>query len=100
MNTIQNIIGLITQNSDRLKSEFGIKSLCIFGSVARGQQNENSDVDIFVEMPPKMYAIVGAKQFLEEILGCSVDLIRKHSNNSDFLLNQIQRDGINVFSAA
>jgi len=100
MRTIQNIIETISENSEKLRNDFGIQSLRIFGSVARGQQTEDSDIDIFVEMPPKMYFIVGAKQFLEEILGCDVDLVRKHSNISDFLLNQIERDGIDVFSAA
>lgn len=51
-------------------------------------------------MPPKAYDVVAAAKYLEELLGCNVDLIRKHSNMRPFFLNQIQKYGIDVFGTA
>lgn len=69
----------------------------LFGSVAKNTHHEGSDVDVFVEMPAKMYNVVAAADYLESILGCEVDLIRKHSNMRPFFLNQIQKYGIDIF---
>ena len=80
-----------------LKEQFGVRSFRLFGSVARGEQTEYSDVDVCVEMAPDMYLLVALKQFLEKLLGCSVDVIRMHRNMNKLLLNQIERDGIYVF---
>ena len=51
-------------------------------------------------MPAKAYDLVAAAQYLEEILGCDVDLIRKHSNMRPFFLDQIQKYGIDIFGKA
>ena len=40
--------------------------------------------------------IIGLKEFLENLLGCSVDVVRKHRNNNEFLLKQIEKDGIDI----
>ena len=80
-----------------LKEQFGVRSFRLFGSVACGEQTEDSDVDVCVEMAPDMYLLVALKQFLEKLLGCSVDVIRMHRNMNKLLLNQIERDGIYVF---
>lgn len=80
-----------------LKEQFGVRSFRLFGSVARGEQTEDSDVDVCVEMAPDMYLLVALKQFLEKLLGCSVDVIRMHRNMNKLLLKQIEKDGIYVF---
>jgi predicted nucleotidyltransferase len=51
-------------------------------------------------MPPNFYDYILASQYLEELLGCEVDLIRDHKNLRPFFRNQIEQDGINVFTAA
>lgn len=100
MKTTSEYISLLQQHASELQSRFGISSMCLFGSVARGEQREDSDVDLFVDMPPKAYNICAAAEYLEELLGCSVDLIRNHSNLRPFFLKQIQHDGIQIFRAA
>ena len=84
-------------NISDLKDRFGIRSLCMFGSVARNEHNAESDVDVCVEMEPDIYLLVALKQFLENLLGCSVDVIRKHRNMNKLLMKQIEKDGIYVF---
>ena len=67
------------------------------GSHAYGTNNENSDVDLFVKMPPVFYNAIAAAQFLEELLGCKVDLICDHDNLNPFFRNQIDKYGIDIF---
>ena len=56
-------------------SKYGIIRMGIFGSVARQEQNENSDIDIYIEGELKgFFALSGIKNDLEELLGCSVDI--------------------------
>ena len=100
MKSLQEYIDLIRMHQSELQEQFGITSMRLFGSVARGEQQEGSDVDLFVTMPPKMFTYILAAQYLEQLLGCSVDLIRDHSNLRPFFRQQIERDGIDVFIAA
>lgn len=79
-----------------IQSEFGVSSLCVFGSMARGDNHEGSDVDVFVEMPPKAFKVVALRDYLQDLLGVAVDLVRKHRNLSEFFLNEVKRDGIQV----
>lgn len=80
-----------------IRSEFGVDSLCLFGSMARGDNDEASDVDICVEMPPKALKVVALKLYLQELLGVAVDIVRKTSRLDKFLINEIHRDGICIF---
>ena len=90
-------INLLKDNSERLIHDFGITSMRLFGSVAKNTHNENSDVDLFVQMPPVFYNAIAAAQYLEDLLGCKVDLICDHSNLNPFFRNQIDKYGIDIF---
>ena len=83
-------------NKHTIVEDYDVRSLRLFGSVARNEQKETSDVDVFVEMAPDLFQIIGLKEFLENLLGCSVDVVRKHRNNDIFLLKQIEKDGIDI----
>ena len=100
MKTSQEYIRIIQEHQPELQQRFGITSMRLFGSVARGEQREGSDIDLFVTMPPKMFNYIEAAQFLELLLGCSVDLIRDHQNLRPFFRQQINKDGIDIFTAA
>ena len=92
----QECITILNQNRPRLQNDFGVKRLWLFGSVARGDNQMESDVDILVDMPPKIFLVSALKDYLEEILDTSVDLIRHHSHLSEKFLNQISRDAITI----
>ena len=92
----QDCIDKIKANAEYITSQFEVSSLRLFGSLARNQQRESSDVDVCVEMPPDLFQLIGLKQYLEELLCCDVDVIRVHSNMDSFLMNQIEKDGIYV----
>ncbi len=91
-------IDVLKSCSDTLKSDYGITSLLLFGSTARDEQKENSDVDVFVEtLTPNPFLLMEAKEFLEKSTGRHVDIIRNHRNLNPRLRKRIERDGINVF---
>ena len=98
MKTRSEYISIIESFSDVIKSQFGVTSLRLFGSVARDEQTMTSDVDICVVMKPNMIQRIQLKHFLENLLGCSVDIIREHKNMNETLKREIERDGIKIFT--
>jgi predicted nucleotidyltransferase len=59
-----------------LKDRFKVKEIGIFGSYVRGEESEESDIDILVEFSePIGWEFIDVKEFLEEILGREVDLV-------------------------
>ena len=97
MRTRNEYIHLLRSQEAVLRQDYGIRALRLFGSVAREQQREQSDIDVCVEMDPKPFVRLHVKDYLERLLGCSVDVIRKHQHMNSFLLNQIDKEGVYVF---
>ncbi|MGH9334698.1 MAG: nucleotidyltransferase family protein, partial [Vicinamibacteria bacterium] len=64
-----------------LLQRYGVSTLSLFGSVARGEAEEDSDVDLLVEFsrPIGFFEFVRLKRALEEILGRRVDLATPRS---------------------
>ncbi len=71
----EQVLDIIKVHQDHL-NDFAVKELFLFGSVARGEETENSDVDFLVNFhrPVGLFTLLGLKAYLEEILGCSVDI--------------------------
>lgn len=77
MFTKQDILRKMEENLDRIKG-FGVKRLGLFGSYVRGEQKVDSDIDLLVEFEKGMKNFdnyMGLKVFLEDLLGCKVDLV-------------------------
>lgn len=98
MKTTNEYIDLIKAHADELQTSFGVRTLRLFGSVSRGEQHEGSDVDVCVEMEPRMFLVVRLQRFLEQLLQCPVDVIHMHPHINKYLLNDINRDGIYVIN--
>lgn len=90
-------ISILKHCKAHLQQEYGVTSLAIFGSVARDENQEESGVDLLVEMPPKIYKLHELKEYLESLLKTSVDVIRKHSHMSTKFLTQLSNDAITIF---
>jgi len=77
MSELDIFIEKIKNNKEYLKTHFGIKSIGIFGSYIRGEQNNESDVDILIETekPISLFDLVELEDFLSELLGKKVDLV-------------------------
>lgn len=76
-----------------LLKKAGVKKSEIFGSVARGESNEKSDVDLLVDMPSgtTLIDLVTLQQELEDCLGRKVDLVTYRAI-SPLLKESIERD--------
>ena len=61
---------------ERLQREYGVRSLALFGSVARDEATAASDLDLLVEFdrPTGLLGLFNLQAHLEELLGCPVDL--------------------------
>jgi uncharacterized protein len=72
---------------------FGVKSLALFGSVARDEARPDSDVDVLVEFegPTTFRRRVGLLMYLEELLGRKVDLATPRMLTSRIVAN-VERD--------
>jgi predicted nucleotidyltransferase len=70
------VLKLLKEHQPELR-RLGAKSLSVFGSVARDEAHEESDVDILVEFdsPPTFSDYMDLKFFLEDLLGSGVDLV-------------------------
>ena len=71
------IITALANHQDRVATLFGVRRLALFGSAARDELNEASDVDILVEFagPATFRKYMDLKFYLEDLLGRPVDLV-------------------------
>ena len=77
--------------------KFGIIRLGIFGSVAREENNENSDIDIVVEVKkPSLPIMYELEQSLKALFGCDVDLVRYRQSLRPLFKSNIQKDVVFV----
>lgn len=78
-------------------TRFGILRLGIFGSVARQQNREDSDIDIVVEVEkPTLSLMYELREMLKKLFGCEVDLVRFRESLRPLFKSNIQRDVIYV----
>ncbi len=78
--------------------EYGVNRLSLFGSYARGEANENSDIDFYMDKGDlkgfiQYFSLVDK---LEESFQCHVELITTGFSNKEFL-NKIQKDEILIY---
>ena len=76
MKTFKEIKDVLTEHKEELKQKYKVKEIGIFGSYARDEQTDVSDIDILVEFDqPVGFLFIHLADYLEEILGVKVDLI-------------------------
>ncbi|MDH4129482.1 MAG: nucleotidyltransferase family protein [Spirochaetota bacterium] len=79
--TLENILKQIKKVLPELKEKYKIKSLGVFGSYVRGEQNKKSDIDILVEFneTPGFFDFIELEDELKKLLKIKVDLVSKKS---------------------
>jgi hypothetical protein len=75
----------------------GVKSLAVFGSLARGEATPASDIDVLVEFdrPVGLFEFIRLKMYLEELTGRQVDLVTPDALRPA-MLAEILREAIHV----
>ncbi|MDR3261625.1 MAG: nucleotidyltransferase family protein [Tannerella sp.] len=96
MRTTDEYINILRDYKQKYASKYGIERMGIFGSVARGEQTEDSDVDIYYEGAEKGLKSLGMIIDLEELLDVRVDLVRKHNNLKPRFVERIMKEIIYV----
>lgn len=71
------IIMFLQSHKDEMAQRFGVVSVGLFGSYARGEAREDSDIDIAIELEPAKKSLsnfLGIRRYLEQQFGKTVDL--------------------------
>ena len=95
----QDLIKCLTQDRDVLK-QYNVKSLSVFGSVAREEEKDTSDVDILISFnrSPGLFAFMDLKNHLEDMLGVPVDLVTQQALHPH-LRDRIIKESIHVLDS-
>lgn len=76
-----------------LKETYNVEEIGIFGSYARGEETEESDIDILVKFNSSIgWKFIDLKEYLEQVLGKDVDLVTKEALKpqiKDFILKEV-----------
>lgn len=88
---------LLAQCKPDLEARFGITQLVLFGSTARDAAGSSSDVDILVAFngPATSTRYFGVQFYLEDMLGCPVDLVTDKALRPE-LRPRIEQEGLHV----
>jgi len=97
MKTLEEIKRIIRGHREEIRTRFRAEVIGLFGSVARGGGSGESDVDLLVhfEDGASLFELVGLADFLEEKLGCKVDVVSDRAVNPE-LQEEIMRDLVRV----
>jgi predicted nucleotidyltransferase len=99
--TKEDVFTLLRLNGEQLRL-FGVGRISVFGSFARGEPSDDSDVDILVEFNPGRESFnnfLALAEFLEELFGRKVDLLTPESLNPRFghhILEEAEHAAINA----
>jgi len=92
MKTTAEIIEILRDYKARSAEKYGIETLGLFGSVARGEQ---SDIDVFIKLrKTSYYTLMDIKDDLEQVFRQKVDLITLHETMRALFRRKIEQDAI------
>ena len=91
------ILGKLKAHKPVLAERFGVTGLALFGSYARGQAAEGSDVDILVSFdgPATSETYFGVQFYIEDLLGRPVDLVTEKALRPE-LRRYVEREAVYV----
>ncbi|MCX6236789.1 MAG: nucleotidyltransferase family protein [Bacteroidia bacterium] len=86
MMTLQDIKSILSSHKSQLFKDYPIKSMAIFGSYSRMENNADSDLDILVEFKDKIgIRFIDLAEEIENIIGFKVDLVSKNGIKDKYL---------------
>jgi uncharacterized protein len=88
---------ILREHKRELAEKYGVTRIGIFGSVARDEATEESDMDVVVEMTkPDLFLMVHIKEMLESVMHCQVDIVRYRDRMNAFLRRRIDAEAVYV----
>lgn len=94
--TKETIIDYLTNHKKEFQKEYEVEKIGLFGSYARDEARQDSDIDIFVQMKPDFFNLIGLKQEIEDYFNIKVDIVRLRDKMNMALKRRILKDGIYV----
>jgi hypothetical protein len=89
------VIKILREYKKEVAEQYGIIDIGVFGSVARDEAEEDSDVDVVVHIPrPDLFMLVGIKNDLEDRLRRPVDIVTYRNNMNQFLKKRIDGEAV------
>ncbi|KIM04440.1 MAG: nucleotidyltransferase [Sulfurovum sp. AS07-7] len=93
----EEILDYLKKHKNEFATKYQITKLALFGSVARDESHENSDIDIAIDTKLSDYFLLyDFKESLEKAFGAKVDIVRVRDKMSPSLKKHILKDGIYV----
>jgi len=92
--TRSDILGYLQDHYALFNEKYEVEEIGLFGSYARNEAQEDSDIDIFVKMKPKLLNMVAIKQLIEKDLHKKVDIVRLRDKMNPYLKKRILKDGV------
>lgn len=87
------ILQYLEEHKSEFEKKFGVRKIGLFGSYARENHHQDSDIDIVVELEkPDLLTLVGIKQTIEEHFNKKVDIVRYREKMNHVLKDRIDRD--------
>lgn len=99
MTSLESVIGTLRAREPALRA-MGVSLAAVFGSFARGEASDESDIDVLVDLDParrlSLFDFIGIKHYLDDVIGSPVDLVSRRGV-SPSILPAIERDMVRVF---
>ena len=93
MKTLEEILEVLRSHKEEIRKRFKAEVIGVFGSFSRGEENEESDVDLLVRFLPgaSLFDLVALADYLEEKLGMKVDIVSERVLREE-LRERVMRD--------
>jgi len=90
-------LDILAAHREEILRQFGVRRLALFGSTVRGEGRPDSDVDLLVDFgrPATSDLYFGLQFYLEDLLGCPVDLVTEKALRSE-LRPYIEKEAVRV----
>ena len=89
------IIELLKTDKDFLKQNFGVIKIGLFGSYAKNQQTQNSDIDLLVEFKePRFDWIANLQAYMEQKFEKKIEIVRKRELSNSKFFDRVEKEVI------
>ncbi len=91
------ILAILRDFKNNFADKYGIVEIGVFGSVARNEERDDSDLDICIKTKtPDAFAMVHIKEEIENRVHKHVDIVRVREKMNPYLKERIEKDGVYV----